>query len=77
MENRNGLVVGAVVAYADGYGERSAALRMLGTIPGAHRKTVAADKRYDTRDFIAGCRKRGVTPHVVSHTTRLGGSAVD
>lgn len=77
MENRNGLVVGAVVTYADGYGERSAALTMLDTVPGAHRKTVAADKGYDTRDFIAGCRKRGVTPHVASHTTRWGGSAVD
>ncbi|SHN14922.1 Transposase DDE domain-containing protein [Rhizobacter sp. OV335] len=55
----------------------SAALTMLDTVPGAHRKTVAADKGYDTRDFIAGCRKRGMTPHVASHTTRRGGSAVD
>jgi hypothetical protein len=77
MENRTGLVVGAVVTHADGFGERSAALAMLDTLPGAHRKTVAADKGYDTRDFIADCRKRGVTPHVASHTTRWGGSAVD
>jgi len=77
MENRTGLVVSAVVTHADGFGERSAALAMLDTLPGAHRKTVAADKGYDTRDFIAGCRKRGVTPHVASHTTRWGGSAVD
>ena len=77
MENRTGLVVGAVVTHADGFGERSAALAMLDTVPGAHRKTVAADKGYDTRDFIADGRKRGVTPHVASHTTRWGGSAVD
>ena len=77
MENRTGLVVGAVVTHADGYGERKAALAMLDTVPGAHRKTVVADKGYDTRDFIADCRKRGVTPHVASHTTRRGGSAVD
>jgi transposase len=77
MENRTGLVVGAVVTHADGYGERTAALTMLDTVPGKHRKTVAADKGYDTRDFIAACRQRGVTPHVASHTTRRGGSAVD
>lgn len=77
MENRTGLVVSAVVTHTDGHGERSAALTMLDTVPGKHRKTVAADKGYDTRDFIAGCRKRGVTPHVASHTTRWGGSAID
>lgn len=77
MENRSGLVVGAVVTHADGYGERAAALAMLDTLPGKHRKTVAADKGYDTRDFVAECKKRGVTPHVASHTTRWGGSAID
>lgn len=77
MENRSGLVVGAVVTQADGFGERAAALAMLDTVPGQHRKTVAADKGYDTRDFIDACRQRNVTPHVASHTTRWGGSAVD
>lgn len=77
MENRSGLVVGAVVTHADGFGEREAALAMLDTLPGGRRKTLAADKGYDTRDFIAGCRERRTTPHVASHTTRRGGSAVD
>jgi transposase len=77
MENRSGLVVGAVVTHADGFGEREAALAMLDTVPGRQRKTLAADKGYDTRDFIAGCRQRRTTPHVASHTTRWGGSAVD
>jgi len=77
MENRSGLVVAAVVTHADGYGERHAALAMIDTVPGCHRKTLAADKGYDTRDFIAGCRKRRTTPHVASHQTRWGGSAVD
>ncbi len=77
MENRTGLVVAAVVTQADGYGERSAALAMLDTVPGGHRKTIGADEGYDTRDFIAGCRQRGVTPHVASHKTRWGGSAID
>jgi transposase len=77
MENRSGLVVGAVVTHADGYGERAAALAMLDTVPGRHPKTVAADKAYDTRDFVAACRERGVTPHVASNDTHIGGSAID
>lgn len=77
MEHRSGLVVGAVVTHADGYGERAAALAMLDTLPGRHPRTVAADKAYDTRDFVQACRQRGVTPHVASHSTRWGGSAID
>lgn len=51
---------------------------MLETVPGKHPKTVAADKAYDTRDFVVqGSRQRGVTPHVASHETRRGGSAID
>lgn len=34
MENRSGLVVGAVVTQADGKNERAAALAMLDTVPG-------------------------------------------
>lgn len=77
MEHRSGLVVGAVVTHADGYGERAAALAMLDTLPGRHPRTVAADKAYDTRDFVQACRQRHVTPHVASHSTRWGGSAID
>lgn len=77
MENRSGLVVGAVVTHADGLGERAAALAMLDRVPGKHSKTVAADKAYDTRDFIAACRQRRITPHVASNDTRIGGSAID
>lgn len=77
MENRSGLVVGAMVTHADGLGERAAALAMLDTVPGRHPKTVAADKAYDTRDFVDACRRRRVTPHVASNDTRIGGSAID
>ena len=77
MEHRSGLVVGAVVTHADGYGERAAALAMLDTQPGKHPRTLAADKAYDTRDFVQACRERRVTPHVASHKTRWGGSAID
>lgn len=77
MENRSGLVVGALVTHADGMGERAAALAMLDSVPGGHPKTIAADKAYDTRDFIQACRQRRVTPHVASNDTRIGGSAID
>jgi transposase len=77
MENRSGLVVSAVVTHADGFGERAAALAMLDSLPGKGSKTLGADKGYDMRDFIEGCRKRGVTPHVASNVTHQGGSAID
>ena len=77
MENRSGLVVGAIVTHADGMGERTAALNMLNTVPGSCPKTVGADKAYDTADFVAACRSRNVTPHVAQNDGRRGGSAID
>lgn len=77
MENRHGLVVGAVVTHADGTGERKAALAMLDGVPGSHLKTVGADKAYDSADFIAACRSRNITPHVAQNIARRGGSAID
>ena len=78
MENRSGLVVAALVTPADGKGERAAALAMLDTVPGERRKTLGADKAYDTQDFVAGCRERNVTPHIAMHDNRRrGGSAID
>lgn len=77
MENRNGLVVSAIVTHADGFGERRAALAMLDAVPGTGRRSVGADKAYDTADFVAACRERQVTPHVACNDTRRGGSAID
>ena len=77
MENRSGLVVGAVVTHADGRGERAAALAMLDTVPGKQPKSLGADKAYDTQDFVGACRERNVTAHVASNHTRRGGSAID
>ena len=53
MENRNGLIVSAEVFTANGTAERDAALMMLEQIPGGKQVTVAGDKGFDTRDFVA------------------------
>jgi IS5 family transposase len=67
MEHRSGLIVRATVTPADGFGERDAALRMIEQIPGRHRITVAADKGYDTRDFVANLRAMAATPHLAQY----------
>lgn len=78
MEHRSGLIVQATVTPADGHGERDAALMMLADRPGAQRITVAADKAYDTRDFIADLRAMRVTPHIAQFPKTLRrGSAID
>jgi IS5 family transposase len=64
MENRNGLVVDAMVTQATGTAERDAALLMAEAIPGDHPVTLGADKNYDTKDFVAEARNVGATPHV-------------
>ncbi|AWI79581.1 IS5/IS1182 family transposase [Parazoarcus communis] len=73
MENRNGLVVDVDTTPANGTAEREAALRMIRR-QCRRGATVGADKGYDTHDFVAGCRKAGVTPHVAAKRT---GSALD
>jgi transposase len=76
MENRNGLVVDTRVTLATGRAEREAAVEMLEEIPGSQPVTVAADKGYDTKDFVASARGLGVTPHVAQNTSGRA-SAVD
>jgi IS5 family transposase len=76
-ENRNGLIMTTEVFQANGTAERAAALVMIEQIPGGERVTVGGDKGYDTRGFVAECRKMKVTPHVAQNTKRPGGSAID
>ena len=79
MENRQGLIVDALLTQADGTAERDAALLML------HRKwrktslplSVGADKAYDTRDFVQTVRAMEIRPHVTQNANRSGGSAID
>src|SRR5947199_5771727 len=77
VENRNGLIVNTELFEANGTAERDAALIMLEQIPGIQRVTVAADKGYDTKEFVAECRNMKVTPHVAQNNNRPGGSAID
>lgn len=68
MENRNALIVDAELTTADGYAERATATKMLGRLPKMkRRRTVGADKGYDTAAFVADIRDLGFTPHVAPH----------
>jgi transposase len=77
MENRNGLVVNTRVTTATGRAEREAAVAMIEELPGAGRVTLAADKGYDTREFVATVRGFRVTPHVAQNKGRHRASAID
>jgi transposase len=78
MENRNGLIVDTEVEHATGTAERDSALAMLKRQPERKkRRTLGADKLYDTKDFVAGCREVNFTPHVAQNITANRGSAID
>ena len=75
-ENRNGLVVAATLTEASGRAEREAALAMAEGLGGQRRRTLGADKGYDTKAFVADLREIGITPHVAQNTTNRR-SAID
>jgi transposase len=77
IENRNGLVVDTELLQCHGTAERDAALLMAERVEGGQRVTVAADKGYDTKEFVAEMRRMNVTPHVAQNEKRPGGSAID
>ena len=76
MENRSGLIVQAELTRADGRAERKAAIDMLHRhSPGSTRRlTLAADRGYDSADFVAELRQMVVTPHVARKSRH---SAID
>lgn len=76
MDNRHGLATNACVTIATGTAEREAAVKMAGEIPGLGRKTMGADKNYDTQDCVQQLRDRNVTPHVAQNNTSRR-SAID
>lgn len=68
-ENRNGLIVDAMLSEATGRAERDAALRLVERQrlkPGA---TLGADKAYDTQAFVAELDARGIVPHIARNTS--------
>jgi len=77
MENRHALIVDAELSAATGYAERETALALLKRLPASkRRRTVGADKGYDTAGFVADARALGFTPHVAQNTTNRR-SAID
>lgn len=84
MENRQGIIVDAMLTQADGTAERDAALLMLYRQWRNRRRTgrrgpmsVGADKAYDTRDFVQTVREMSIRPHIAQNSKRAGGSAID
>jgi transposase len=68
MENRNGLIVGAVTTTASGHAERRAALALIEPQAGTP-VTLGADKGYDSADFVTALRDKTVIPHVAQNTS--------
>lgn len=78
MENRNGLILDFRVTEANGRAEREAGLEMAKKRGRKGRRvTLAADKGYDTKDFVAGCHEAGLVPHVAQNQHARRRSAID
>ena len=79
VENRNGLIVDAMVTEADGKAEADAALLMAHNrqtqLPSG-RITLGADKAYDQGELVRTLREMAVTPHVAQNNSRRR-SAID
>jgi len=77
MEHRQGLPVDVEFTEASGFAERETGIRLIKRHAPRGGCTLAGDKGYDTREFVAGCRALRVTPHVAQNSARPGGSAID
>ena len=80
MENRNGLIVDAVVTQVDGYAERVPAKTMIGKVRQANPEaaiTLGADKGYDAAEFIVELRRLKVAPHVAKNTSGRSSAVPD
>lgn len=67
MENRSKLALDTRVTLATGKAEHEAALQMLDALPGEQRKSIGADKNFDTTEFVTACRAMKITPHVAQN----------
>jgi transposase len=69
MDNRNGLIVGAVATRAAGHAERLAARHLIEPHADRLQKVMLdGDKGFDTQDFVAELREINVTAHVAQNT---------
>jgi len=81
-DNRHGLVVNAMVTYADGYAEREAAKAMIKDARQAvadpkTEVTLGADKGYDAAEFIEELKRLKVTPHVAQNKSGRSSAVPD
>ena len=77
IEHRSALIVDADLTLATGFAERDCAAEMLKRLPKSRRRrTVAGDKNYDTKAFVADVRGAGFTAHVAQNNTNRR-SAID
>ena len=67
-ENRNGMVVAAMVTQASATAEREAALVMVDGLKRASESTLGADKSYQQEQFVGQLRVRRIRPHVAEHS---------
>lgn len=71
-ENRHGLIVDVHTTPATGTAEREAALvmvkRSVKPASGGRKPTVAADRGYDTAEFVSTLTALGIAPHVAAKT---------
>jgi hypothetical protein len=76
VQNRSGLVVYVEVTKVSGAAECGAALAMLGRSTNQRKRVIVrADKGYDCKPGVKGCRRLKVTPHVAAkgHHSAIGG----
>jgi len=79
VENRQGLIVDAMLTQADGTAEPDAALLMADALGNKRRRgriTLGTDKAYDQRELVSVLRELGITPHVAQNQNRRR-SAID
>ncbi|OAI39426.1 hypothetical protein AYO38_07655 [bacterium SCGC AG-212-C10] len=76
-ENRNGLIVDAVLTAPSGTAERDAALALIRRQKLKRGATLGADKAYDTRAFVAALEERGLVPHIARNSSGRSSAVPD
>jgi Transposase DDE domain len=66
-ENRNGLIVGAMVTQASKTAEGEAGLALVDRLKRGQASTLGADKGYQEQPFVEGLRARNMVPHVAEY----------